>query len=329
MVVDPVRKAVVPAENIETILGLLPSLKEAADTDFLPLTNIDSTNVTPTDWSFLAKTLADERDHYDAFVVTHGTNTLAYTASALAFALGTGFGKPVIVTGSQMPLTVYGNDARFNFENAILTAVVAAEKAIAEVMVVFDDSVLRGVRSIKVSESQFHAFASPSFPPLADIRSTGIQFIGNIQHPSSAPFTLKNTFDSGVLTIDLVPGMLPDMVDTILQSGRCRGLLLKSHGAGSVPTVKEYSFLPLITRCRDQYHIPVLVTTKFIGGSAYKNINDLPAIEAIEAGAISARDMTDVAAQVKLMWLLGQSITSIDDVARAIASDVCGEITAA
>jgi L-asparaginase len=232
-----------------------------------------------------------------------------------------------VVTGSQLPLTVYGNDARFNFENAVLTAVLAAEENIAEVMVVFDDVVLRGVRSIKVSESNFRAFASPSYPALADIRSTGISFSQYATKGTDAAANVRKAFDAGVVTIDLVPGMRPDIVEYILESGRCRGLLLKSHGAGSVPTIGEYSFLPLIERCKNKYRIPVLITTKFVGGNAHKDVNDLPAVEAINAGAVSAHDMTDVAAQVKLMWLLAQGLTG-DDVKRELELEYCGEMTA-
>ncbi len=132
---------------------------------------------------------------------------------------------------------------------------------------------------------------------------------------------------SSVLNIDLVPGMLPSLIEEVLKSGRCKGLLLKSHGAGSVPTIGGYSFLPLIHKAVEHYRIPVLITTKFIGGNAFKEVNDEPAVQALEAGAISARDMTDVMAQVKLMWLLGQQHTSREDIQKNIDTSFVGEVT--
>ncbi len=119
MVVDPKNKSVKPAENLDEILALLPNLDAAADITLEVLANKDSTNVTPDDWTRLAMYIYNKHDEYDGFIITHGTNTMAYTASAVAIALGRGLKKPVIFTGAQLPLTVYGNDARFNFENAV------------------------------------------------------------------------------------------------------------------------------------------------------------------------------------------------------------------
>ena len=167
---------VVPAENIGEIMALLPRLSDLADVHLDVLSNKDSTNVNHADWSRIAYHISEKMDEYDGFLVTHGTNTMAYTASALSLALGRGLKKPVALTGSQLPLTVYGNDARFNFENSIKVLVQACEESIAEVMIVFDDVVLRGGRAVKVSESAFHAFLSPAFPSIADITSTGVHF---------------------------------------------------------------------------------------------------------------------------------------------------------
>ncbi|HLD20067.1 MAG TPA: asparaginase domain-containing protein, partial [Patescibacteria group bacterium] len=174
---------------------------------------------------------------YDGFLVTHGTNTMAYTACALSLALGPGLQKPVVLTGSQLPLTVYGNDARFNFENSIKVLSEACETNIAEVMLAFDDVVLRGGRAVKISESAFRAFFSPAFPAIADITSTGVQFNYHAQRRNQAiSFELKPHFSSGILSIDLTPGQLPDLFETIINSGQCKGIILKSHGAGSVST---------------------------------------------------------------------------------------------
>lgn len=329
MVVDEKRKAVVNAKNIQQILRLLPSLKEVADTHFVLLANKDSTNVNPDDWSRLAVYIHKNYKKYDAFVVTHGTNTMAYTASALTLALGPDLQKPVIITGSQLPLTVYGNDARFNFENAVKTAVVAAEKNIGEVMIVFDDLILRGCRAVKVSESAFRAFSSPAFPEIGRITSAGIYFnpFAKTSKSNISDFEIFPNFNTNILSMDLTPGQLPSMVEAILASGKCKGLILKSHGAGSVPTEAEFSFIPLIRKSVHNYKIPVIVSTKFLGGNAYKEVNDDCAIQAIEAGAIPAGDLTDVMTEVKLMWILAQGVFGEKEIQRKLLTSYAGEVT--
>ena len=328
MVVDKKKKAIVPAENIETILENVPRLNEYADVDFKILSNVDSTNVTPDDWTRIALFLSDKMDEYDGFVITHGTNTMSYTASAIGLALGRGLKKPIIITGSQLPLTVYGNDARFNLENAIKTAVLAAEEKIAEVMIVFNDVILRGGRSVKISESSFNAFTSPSFPVIGNITSRGITFNQYAHHcDKNTPFELKPHFQTGILTVDLVPGQLPGLIEEVLKSGKCKGVILKSHGAGSVPTVNEYSFIPLIECAVNKYQVPILISTKFMGGNPIKDINDEPAVEAQNAGAIPTGDMTDVMSEVKLMWLLAQGFREKDKLKQEILKDYIGEIT--
>lgn len=329
MVVDHETKSVRPAHNIDEVLKLLPNLKDVADVSMEILANKDSTNVTPEDWARLATFIHQKCDAYDCFVITHGTNTMAYTASALAIALGGGWQKPIVVTGSQLPLTVYGNDARFNFENAVKTAVEAAEQGIAEVMVVFSDLVLRGCRTVKVSESAFHAFRSPAFPELGQITSTGIHFNQSlVRHADpSRPIELRANFDTHIVSVDLTPGQKPEMLDTLVASGTCKGIILKSHGAGSVPTEGEYSYLPFIRRTVHDHGIPVIVSTKFLGGNAYKEINDECAVLAIQEGAIPAMDLTDVMTEVKLMWLLAQGIVSEPDVRRHIQTNLVGEVS--
>jgi L-asparaginase len=328
MVIDRDRKMVIPAQNVEQILELLPRLNETADVEFLMLEAKDSANVVPDDWTRIAEFIREKYADYDGFVITHGTNTLAYTASALAIALGPTLGKPVVLTGSQLPLTVYGNDARFNFENAVHTAASAAEEGIGEVMIVFDDVVLRGCRSVKVSESSFRAFASPAFSEIGNITSTGIHFTAAARradnrinfHPTSL------VFNTEVLSLDLTPGQRPEMLHELAVSGKCRGIILKSHGAGSVPTEGRYSFLPFIHEVVHEHKIPVIISTKFLGGNAYKEINDECAVLALEAGAIPGMDLTYVMTEVKLMWILAQGNFSERDVRRQMLTNIVGEM---
>lgn len=328
MVVDEEKKAVVEATDLEQIKQLIPKLEKVADISMEFLSNKDSTNVTPDDWTRLAMFIHNNHDEYDGFVITHGTNTMAYTASALTLALGKGLKKPIVLTGSQLPLTVYGNDARFNFENAVKTAVVAAKKNIAEVMIVFSDVILRGGRAVKVSESAFRAFKSPAFPELGSITSTGIHFSSMVRKADpNIEFDIQPHFNTNVVSIDLTPGQLPSLVEALVLSGRCKGVILKSHGAGSVPTDGEFSFLPFIKKTVGEYKVPVIVSTKFLGGNAYKEINDECAMLAIEYGAIPGGDLTDVMTEVKLMWVLAQGSFEEKEIRTKLLTDYVGEVT--
>ncbi len=331
MRVDHEKKAVVCIEDTAEILSLLPDISGIGDITFEILENKDSTNVTPADWTRLSMALHDRYDDYDAFVVTHGTNTMAYTASAITLALGKSYNKPIVFTGSQLPLSYYGNDARFNFENALKVAAESVKEKISEVMIVFNDLVLRGCRTVKVSESDFRAFKSPAFPELGKILSTGVHFspiinrVDEIQ--SKQTVDLRPHFSTNILSMDLTPGLMPSLIEGIVKNGVCKGVILKSHGAGSVPTENEYSFLPLIEKLVRTYKIPTIVSTKFLGGNSYKKVNDECAVEAIQAGAIPGGDLTDVMTEVKLMWLLAQDFHETNDIKKYLLHDFVGEVS--
>lgn len=319
-----------PIKDVENVVKLIPNLSDVAELELVILSNVDSTNVTPYDWTKLANYIAKRHDEFDGFLIAHGTNTMSYTASALALALGPGLKKPVVITGSQLPLGVKRTDAQFNLENALHAAVKASEMGIAEVMVSFCDVVLRGGRTVKVSESAFHAFDSPAYMPIANIQSTGIHFNHYARKVDDArEFKVIPQFDLGVLTVDLVPGQLPTLIEIVLESGRCRGLILKSHGAGSVPNVTDFSFIRLIQDAVNIYRVPVMVSTKFLGGNASKDVNDEPAVEAINAGAIHTADMTDVMVETKLMWLLAQGYRDEKSLRELMTKDFIGEVTMA
>ena len=317
-----------PAKGIEEIIAIVPSPKEMADVSFQELERRDSTNINPSHWAKLALKVQEVHDQVDGVIVTHGTDTMAYTSGAVALALGRGLKIPVIFTGSQLPLVAHGTDARFNLENAMKAMLQACEEKIAEVMIVFSDSVLRSGRAIKISEAKFPAFDSPVFPYLARIDATGVHFIPEaFKVKKKTAFEVKPQFQRGILAIDLVPGLELEILLEILRSGKCRGLLLKSLGAGNVPSEEEYSLLPVIIEAVRTLGVPVLVSTKFIGGQTHMDIYE-PGKMALDAGAIPTGDMTDVMAQVKFMWTLGQGHQSRNDLRRAILTNIVGEITA-
>lgn len=317
-----------PAKSVEEIIAIVPSLKEMAEVSFFELENRDSTNINPSHWTKLILKIQEVHDQFDAIIVTHGTDTMAYTASAVSLALGRGLKIPIIFTGSQLPLVSYGSDARFNLENAMKTAIKASDEEIAEVIIVFSDRILRANRSIKMSEAKFRAFDSPGFPYLGTIDAVGIRFDSNAMKKNDAyQLEIKPHFQRGILAIDIVPGLEPEMLMEILKSGKCRGLLLKSLGIGNVPSENEYSLLPIIHESIQKFKIPVLVSTKFVGGKTHMDIYE-PGKLALDAGAIPTGDMTDVMAQVKFMWALAQDSNKTNgDLKRVINTSIVGEIS--
>jgi L-asparaginase len=317
-----------PAKRIEEILAIVPSLREMAEVDFLELENRDSTNINPSHWTRLAMKIGDIGNAYDGIIVTHGTDTMAYTAGAVSLALGRVVQIPIVFTGSQLPLVEHGTDARFNLENAMKTIVEAKRSRVAEVMIVFSDRVLRANRSIKTSEAKFPAFDSPAFPHLAAITAVGVSFIPHIMKAEDSSSTeIKPHFHRGILSVEIVPGLEPGILMEVLQSGKCQGLLLKSLGAGNVPSEDEYSLLPVIRAAAETYHVPVLISTKFVGGNTHMDMYE-PGKLALEAGAIPTGDMTDVMAQVKFMWALAQGRRSSEELRQVMATSFVGEITA-
>lgn len=342
-----------PAKSVEEIVAIVPALKEMADITFQELENRDSTNINPSHWTKIAFEIARIHGQYDGIIVTHGTDTMAYTAGAVALTLGRQLQIPVVFTGSQLPLVAHGSDARFNLEWAMKTIHAACEERVCEVMIVFSDLVLRASRTVKTSEAQFRAFDSPAFPHLGRITAVGVEFIPQafrsegqrslvwsqtkstvvgIVPPSEEPepkrmaLDIQPHFQRGILAVEIVPGLEPGILLAVLREGKCQGLLLKSLGAGNVPSEDEYSILPVIRAAVQTYKVPVLVSTKFTGGRTHMDIYE-PGMLALEAGAIPTGDLTDVMAQVKFMWALAQGYCSTEDLKRVINTDMVGEIT--
>ncbi len=327
MKLDESRKTIVTVENIDEILSIFPDLSSIADVEIQTLINKDSTNIIPDDWSKIAMFIFENHEKYDWFVITHWTNTMAYTASALSLALWKWLKKPVVLTWSQLPLCMYWTDARFNFENAVKTAMVAVDKWINEVMIAFSDKILRWSRSVKISESSFSAFNSPAYPQIWTITSTWIEFSTIARKfDSKTKFQLNHHFSTNIVSIDLTPWQSPDLLMEMILSWKCKWVILKSHWAWSVPTEWQFNFLPFIEKVTADYKVPVIVSTKFLWWNAYKDVNDECAILAIKAWAIPWYDLTDVMTEVKLMWILSQWSYSEDQVRDKILTNYTWEL---
>src|SRR3989339_567076 len=187
---------------IKSLLSLEPRLKEVSKLDVEYVDNIDSSNITGAHWDKIATIIAKKYDRYDGFVITHGTDTMSYTASALSFALQN-LGKPVVLTGAQVPPEMLGSDALTNLVHACQVATMD----LAEVMIVFGTRILRGNRSMKVSESERNAFLSPVFPPLGTIRLQPDISYPNVKRRHGGAITLRDAFAGNIAVGKCVPGM--------------------------------------------------------------------------------------------------------------------------
>lgn len=298
------------------LLDSIPELKQIAEISTISLFNIDSSDVQPKHWVKLAEQIEQNYHHFDGFVVVHGTDTMAFTATALSFML-TDIKKPVIFTGSQRPLSEIRSDARLNLINSVQLATYD----IPEVSICFNNKLFRGNRSKKMSLSNFDAFNSPNFLPLADI-GTKIELSSKIHHAESM-FQSANKFDTNVISFPIYPGVNPNGLMFLAESN-LNGIILEAYGAGNVP-ILDYSFVPLIKTLNENNKI-VAIKSQCPFGKV-----DLELYEggnaALNAGAISCSDMTREASVVKMMFLLGNFPTDKTAVKKHFCRSIAGELT--
>ncbi len=281
---------------------------------------LDSSNIMPEDWWVIARDIAEHYEEYDGFVVVHGTDTMAYTASALAFMLQ-GLSKPVILTGSQIPLCELRNDAR---DNLLTSLLVAANQPIPEVCLYFANRLLRGCRSVKVSADGLDAFASPNFPALGtagvDIH---VDWERVLPMPASGlPLTIQHLEQSYVGALRLFPGISARVLHNILQPP-LQGLVLEAYGVGNGPD-RDHQFLDVLGEAAGR-GVVILDCTQCLQGTV--DLDDYATGAALkEAGVISGYDMTSEAALTKLYYLFSIGYSS-EEVEERMSVSLRGELT--
>jgi len=306
-----------PDTYTHALLSRVPELAELARIETRILCNLDSSDIGPDEWSALVDEVATARAQHDGVVIIHGTDTMAYTASALSFALA-GLDRPVILTGSQRPLGEIRTDARRN----LVDAVDLATRDIPEVGVCFDGRLLRGNRATKGDAWAYAAFASPGCPPLARL-GLDVEIGAHVRRPH-VPFRADGRFDPRVAVFQVTPGVEPALLGRLVGSGEhaLRGVVLSAFGVGNVPA-RVHSYAAEVHRLVEA-GVTVLVVTQARAGAVdltlYAN-----GVGLAEAGALSGGDLGVEAAVVKLMHALA---CFPDDAAARRAylqSDVAGE----
>lgn len=307
---------------LEQHLREMPELRDAAMPEIVlheynPL--LDSSNMTPREWLTIARDIFENHEAFDGFVVLHGTDTMAYTASALPFLLD-GLNKPVILTGSQIPLVELRNDARGNLITALL---LAAHYAIPEVGLYFGTKLLRGCRTVKVNAFGFDAFDSPNYPPLGNV-GTDIQFNWNLirstsERKLSAP---PKELNATVASLRLFPGISAEFLRNVLQPP-LQGLVLEAYGTGNAPN-HDRALLDAFAEATAR-GVVIVDCTQCLRGAVKLNAYATGAA-LLDVGVISGQDMTPIAALAKLNYLVSTG-HSYQETRELMQRDLCGELS--
>ncbi|MBO7545000.1 MAG: asparaginase [Bacteroidales bacterium] len=323
---DPEKGTLVPFD-FSQILDQVPELGKFAiridSVAFDPL--IDSSDIEPSMWVRLADLILGHYDYYDGFVILHGTDTMAYSASALSFMLK-GLTKPVIFTGSQLPIGVPRTDGKENLISSVEIASATdadGHALVPEVCICFGSLLLRGNRAVKESSEAFSAFISPNFPPLAE---AGINIRYNtsaIRRPASwdTPLEIHSELDTRVAILKLHPGMTPEIVRHFLLGKETRAVIIETYGSGNAPA-RDW-FLDIVRESSESGKILVNVTQCLNGGvdmDIYDNGRKLK-----DAGVVSGYDGTTESTLAKLFVLMGMTSDN-ETVKNALSQNLRGEI---
>ncbi|MDD3861282.1 MAG: asparaginase [Candidatus Gracilibacteria bacterium] len=305
-----------PATNASEILRHIPELQKYVQLDLKMVVNIDSSNMNPSHWTDIAKAINTLYDKYEGFVVVQGTDTMAYTASALSFALQN-LSKPIVLTGSLIPLSEIGADGRNNLVYACLTATLD----IAEVCIVFANRIIRGNRAKKHHESFVDVFHSPNYPYLGELgRPTVLFEWRKLRRKRVLKF--RPNFDPKISVLKLFPGFDPEIIERVVERG-AHGIIIEGFGPGNIPFL-DNSIIPQIEKAVDK-NIPVVIANQL-----EKGVTNLNAYEggfnAMKAGAISSKDMTTEAIVAKLMWTLAYT-NKISTIKAVMEKNLSGELT--
>ncbi|MFT8871063.1 MAG: asparaginase [Sporolactobacillus sp.] len=294
------KKGLAPGINIDQLADYFKqySPSRTVTIAFLSLMNKDSTNMQPEDWLEIAKTIRRSSACYDSFIITHGTDTMAFTAAALSYLLHD-LSRTVVLTGSQIPASFHKTDARRNIQDALTFA---TQSVLPGVFVVFDGIAIAGTRAVKMRTKSYDAFKSVNYPVIASIENGNVCQMADYKKEQSDHLPVSMALCPDVLLLRLFPGLSPIIFDFLLE--HAKGVIIESFGNGGVPF--EGRDLTAGVRKLHQAGIPVVVTTQCLEEGQNLELYEVGK-RAAEAGGMTAGDMNTEAIVAKLMWILAQT----------------------
>jgi L-asparaginase len=323
MIIDPKTGAFKPF-TFEQIIENVPELHrmdyELTVHSFNPI--IDSSDMTPKIWAELAQLIQDNYEDHDGFLILHGSDTMAFTASALSFMLE-GLGKPVIFTGSQLPISEVRTDAKENFITAleIASAKLDGKARVPEVCIYFENKLYRGNRTFKYNSAKFEAFRSPNYPVLVE---AGVHIKYNdavIGKLENSILKVHTNVNNNIGVLKLYPGISPQIIDAVLNSD-AEAIIMESFGTGNTTTAKW--FLDKLERAIAKGKIILDISQCKVGSVELGRYATSSALK--NMGVINGYDMTFEAAVTKLMYLLGRNYPK-DRLLRRLGTSIRGELT--
>jgi len=305
-----------PVPQGDYILNFVPAIKHLAEIENVYICRLDSTDIQPTHWRAIAQTIGERYDDFDGFVILHGTDTMAYTATALSFMLGN-LSKPVILTGAQLPIAEATSDGY----NNLLHAVRIACTALSEVAIMFGHVLLRGNRSKKLHEFNLNSFVSPNCLPLAEM-GVELRFGDHCIERHNQPLHLRTNLVGEVAYIKIFPGISNEHILGMIPA-RTKGVVVEAYGSGNIPLGKDGIQEALENIM--SHDIAMVIATQCVYGSVeYQRYQG--GYFAKTHGALSAQDMTSEAALIKLMWVLAQT-NNFEEIRKLYHKNLVGELS--
>ena len=278
---------------------------------------LDSSNISVKEWVKIAKDIKKRYQDYDGFVILHGTDTMAYTGSALSFMLE-GLSKPVILTGSQIPLCEIRNDAK---DNLITALMIAGYYHVPEVCLFFGNELYRGNRAVKISADDLIAFDSPNYPPLGEV-GVRIAINEHAVRKAGTDFKLSEFKENQIAVLKIFPGIQFEVIEKVL-TGKLKGIVLEAYGAGNIP--ENHGIFEKILKKAEKNGTIIVVCTQCLKGSAILGEYEA-SMSLASAGAVNGFDMTVEAAVTKLYYLLSMDY-DLDTVKKLMATNMRGELS--
>ena len=306
-----------PAITAEGICSLISDLAESYEITTKDLFNLDSSNIQPEEWQIIAQSIYENYKSYDGIVITHGTDTMAYSAAAISYMLRN-IPIPIVFTGSQLPILHKLTDALENLRCALAMA----GSGCPGVYVAFDRKIMLGCRTVKTHTKNFYAFESINYDNIAEVNSNGLNINYNMIRKPESELIYKNNICTDVFLLKLIPGTDPKIFDLLLNYGY-KGIVIEAFGLGGLHFLRR----DLVKKVEELINndIPIIACSQCLyeksDFSVYQTGKKL-----LDKGVIPGGDMTSESAVTKLMWALGQT-NDINEIRNIFATNYVGEIT--